>query len=238
MKTLEKRGITALFPIQKHVFEPAMAGRDLIGRARTGSGKTLAFALPVIESLIKVRLAACHTLKTAVDCFPVAAVEDRHMFCASPTLHLCHVACSALGRHCSGSSSQSDIGLPACKRAMMCRNPQTHLFCLQEDQDAGAKARGRAPRCIILAPTRELAQQVQREFAEAAPTLSVGVFYGGAQSLLLLTVASSQGRPPSDAQLKMHRKNTSVSLFLLPHAPSVCTAEGLCLLCHQQVPRS
>ncbi len=32
-----------------------MAGRDLIGRARTGSGKTLAFALPVIESLVKVR---------------------------------------------------------------------------------------------------------------------------------------------------------------------------------------
>lgn len=54
VNTLEKRGILSLFPIQKHVFEPAMAGRDLIGRARTGSGKTLAFALPVIESLIKV----------------------------------------------------------------------------------------------------------------------------------------------------------------------------------------
>ena len=52
---LEKKGITALFPIQKHVFEPAMEGRDLIGRARTGSGKTLAFALPVIESLVKAR---------------------------------------------------------------------------------------------------------------------------------------------------------------------------------------
>ena len=59
MRTLEKRGIHALFPIQKHVFEPAMAGRDLIGRARTGSGKTLAFALPVIESLIKVPIGAC-----------------------------------------------------------------------------------------------------------------------------------------------------------------------------------
>ncbi len=51
---LEEKGITALFPIQKHVFEPVMAGRDLIGRARTGSGKTLAFALPVIENLVKV----------------------------------------------------------------------------------------------------------------------------------------------------------------------------------------
>jgi ATP-dependent RNA helicase DDX21 len=52
---LEKRGIKALFAIQKAVFEPAVQGRDLIGRAKTGSGKTLAFALPVIESIVKVR---------------------------------------------------------------------------------------------------------------------------------------------------------------------------------------
>lgn len=51
---MENRGITSLFPIQKHVFDPAMAGRDLIGRAKTGSGKTLAFAIPVVESLLKV----------------------------------------------------------------------------------------------------------------------------------------------------------------------------------------
>lgn len=51
---LNDRGITSLFPIQKHVFEPAAAGRDLIGRARTGSGKTLAFALPVVEKLLAV----------------------------------------------------------------------------------------------------------------------------------------------------------------------------------------
>lgn len=35
---LEARGITSLFPIQKTVFEPAMAGHDLIARAKTGSG--------------------------------------------------------------------------------------------------------------------------------------------------------------------------------------------------------
>ena len=55
VRALEQRGITALFPIQKHVFEPARAGKDLIGRARTGSGKTLAFSLPVIEELLKAR---------------------------------------------------------------------------------------------------------------------------------------------------------------------------------------
>lgn len=52
---LNKRGIHALFPIQKGVFDPVMQGRDIIARARTGSGKTLAFALPVIEALVEVR---------------------------------------------------------------------------------------------------------------------------------------------------------------------------------------
>lgn len=58
---LEARNIKALFPIQKHVFEPAQAGRDLIGRARTGSGKTLAFALPVIENLLQVNTPGSET---------------------------------------------------------------------------------------------------------------------------------------------------------------------------------
>ena len=54
INALHARNVKALFPIQKHVFDPAMAGRDLVARAKTGSGKTLAFSLPVIESLLKV----------------------------------------------------------------------------------------------------------------------------------------------------------------------------------------
>jgi hypothetical protein len=68
---LQARNITSLFPIQKHVFEPARAGRDLIGRARTGSGKTLAFALPVIENLLKVGAIFYH---------PALTVLARHGF--------------------------------------------------------------------------------------------------------------------------------------------------------------
>ncbi|KAG1674673.1 hypothetical protein FOA52_007197 [Chlamydomonas sp. UWO 241] len=97
---LKKRGINALFAIQKAVYQPGMEGRDLIGRAKTGSGKTLAFALPVVESLMA--------------------------------------------------------------------------------EDNGARpVRGRSPRCIVLAPTRELANQVAREFAWLAPSLKMGSFYGG-----------------------------------------------------------
>jgi len=38
---------------------------------------------------------------------------------------------------------------------------------------------GRSPRCIVLAPTRELAKQVEREFQASGPGLSLGCFYGG-----------------------------------------------------------
>eukprot|EP00244_Chara_vulgaris_P008140 TRINITY_DN309_c0_g1_i3.p1 TRINITY_DN309_c0_g1~~TRINITY_DN309_c0_g1_i3.p1 ORF type:complete len:891 (-),score=180.46 TRINITY_DN309_c0_g1_i3:409-2829(-) len=100
--TLEKRGITSLFPIQKAVLQPAMEGRDLIGRAKTGTGKTLAFGIPIFESL------------------------------------------------------------------------------LQESKESKrARRNGRGPRCLVLAPTRELAKQVEREFMQTVPSLATICVYGG-----------------------------------------------------------
>ena len=48
---LTKRGINDPFPIQIATIPDALAGRDVLGRARTGSGKTLAFSLPVVTRL-------------------------------------------------------------------------------------------------------------------------------------------------------------------------------------------
>lgn len=39
--------------MQRAVLEPAMQGRDMIGRARTGTGKTLAFGIPILEKIIQ-----------------------------------------------------------------------------------------------------------------------------------------------------------------------------------------
>lgn len=39
--------------VQRAVLEPAMQGRDMIGRARTGTGKTLAFAIPIMDKIIQ-----------------------------------------------------------------------------------------------------------------------------------------------------------------------------------------
>ncbi|XP_072056019.1 DEAD-box ATP-dependent RNA helicase 53, mitochondrial isoform X2 [Arachis hypogaea] len=98
VSALAKKGIFKLFPIQKAVLEPAMQGRDMIGRARTGTGKTLAFGIPIIDKIIHF--------------------NAKH-------------------------------------------------------------GRGRNPLALVLAPTRELARQVEKEFQEAAPNLDTICVYGG-----------------------------------------------------------
>jgi superfamily II DNA/RNA helicase len=44
-------GVTEPFPIQAATLPDALAGRDILGRARTGSGKTLAFGLALLTRL-------------------------------------------------------------------------------------------------------------------------------------------------------------------------------------------
>jgi len=48
---LEDDGITMPFPIQAATLHEALAGRDILGRAKTGSGKTLGFSLPMVTRL-------------------------------------------------------------------------------------------------------------------------------------------------------------------------------------------
>ncbi|XP_061342792.1 DEAD-box ATP-dependent RNA helicase 53, mitochondrial-like [Gastrolobium bilobum] len=98
VSALAKKGIVKLFPIQRAVLEPAMQGRDMIGRARTGTGKTLAFGIPIMDKIIKF--------------------NAKH-------------------------------------------------------------GRGRDPLALVLAPTRELAKQVEKEFYETAPNLDTICVYGG-----------------------------------------------------------
>jgi superfamily II DNA/RNA helicase len=48
---LRQQGRTTPFAIQASALPDALAGRDVLGRARTGSGKTIAFAVPVVVRL-------------------------------------------------------------------------------------------------------------------------------------------------------------------------------------------
>ncbi|KAL0856217.1 hypothetical protein Bca101_061370 [Brassica carinata] len=101
-ESLEKRGITHLFPIQRAVLVPALQGRDIIARAKTGTGKTLAFGIPIIKRLTE-----------------------------------------------------------------------------QAGDHSAFRKSGRLPKFLVLAPTRELAKQVEKEIKESAPYLSTVCVYGG-----------------------------------------------------------
>ncbi|TVQ90114.1 MAG: DEAD/DEAH box helicase [Deltaproteobacteria bacterium] len=46
---IHEHGYRTATPIQAATIEPALAGRDLLARAKTGTGKTAAFAIPTIE---------------------------------------------------------------------------------------------------------------------------------------------------------------------------------------------
>ncbi|RST06379.1 DEAD/DEAH box helicase [Streptomyces sp. WAC05374] len=48
LETMTRLGVTEPFPIQAATLPDALAGRDVLGRARTGSGKTLAFGLALL----------------------------------------------------------------------------------------------------------------------------------------------------------------------------------------------
>ncbi|MRR37734.1 DEAD/DEAH box helicase, partial [bacterium] len=51
LEGIREAGYTVPTPIQKLAIGPALAGRDLIGRAETGTGKTAAFVLPLLHIL-------------------------------------------------------------------------------------------------------------------------------------------------------------------------------------------
>jgi superfamily II DNA/RNA helicase len=55
VRALERQKITVPTPVQSAVIPDALAGRDVLGRARTGSGKTLAFGLPILTRLASGR---------------------------------------------------------------------------------------------------------------------------------------------------------------------------------------
>ena len=57
---LAEQGITDPTPVQAAVLPDALAGHDVLGRARTGSGKTLAFGLPLLSRLAGRRSRPCH----------------------------------------------------------------------------------------------------------------------------------------------------------------------------------
>ncbi len=59
---LATQGLTEPFAIQSLTIADALAGRDVLGKAKTGSGKTLAFGLPLLDTITKAEPRSPHGL--------------------------------------------------------------------------------------------------------------------------------------------------------------------------------
>ena len=59
---LDTMGYRNPTPVQRAVFEPATAGKDLVVQARTGTGKTTAFGLPIVERGVRRDIKAAQVL--------------------------------------------------------------------------------------------------------------------------------------------------------------------------------
>jgi superfamily II DNA/RNA helicase len=75
--SLAARGITEAFPIQSMAIPPALAGKDVCGRAPTGSGKTLAFGIPLAQRVTRARPARPRALVLAPTRELAAQIHDE-----------------------------------------------------------------------------------------------------------------------------------------------------------------
>jgi len=75
--SLAARGITEAFPIQSMAIPPALAGKDVCGRAPTGSGKTIAFGIPLAERVTRARVARPRALVLAPTRELAAQIHDE-----------------------------------------------------------------------------------------------------------------------------------------------------------------
>ncbi|CAK9154945.1 unnamed protein product [Ilex paraguariensis] len=72
-----------------------------------------------------------------------------------------------IARAKTGTGKTLAFGIPILKRIS------------EDDEERGSQRRGRLPRVLVLAPTRELAKQVEKEMKESAPYLNTVCVYGG-----------------------------------------------------------
>src|SRR3954471_18253378 len=85
---LTQRARTEPFPIQAAAIPPALAGKDVCGRAPTGSGKTLGFGLPIAQRVARAHpgrpraliLAPTRELAAQIETElrPLLAIRKRH----------------------------------------------------------------------------------------------------------------------------------------------------------------
>jgi len=137
LRAVADQGYDTATPIQAQTIPHTIAGRDVLGSAQTGTGKTAAFALPVI-----------HRLLEAGHIKPGRASDANH----------------DAGQNGDGRSSRRRGNRGRGHRGQ--RRHDEHAGAMSGGASGGSSGGGgRTPiRCLVLTPTRELADQVADSF--------------------------------------------------------------------------
>jgi ATP-dependent RNA helicase RhlE len=157
IRAVQAKGYELATPIQADAIPPILAGRDVVGCAQTGTGKTAAFALPTLQRIL-------------------ASVEQSRN--AASATELQPRALPGGRPEAPATSSQSPGNpRPEAGAAMNGRNQNRS----NRNRPSSNPAARRKTRCLVLAPTRELASQIAASFAAYGQftALRHAVLYGG-----------------------------------------------------------
>ncbi|MGH0186052.1 UNVERIFIED_CONTAM: hypothetical protein FKN15_024769 [Acipenser sinensis] len=166
MDVITKQNFTEPTPIQAQGWPVALSGKDMVGIAQTGSGKTLS----VIQFAIHVAYLYFNSGEASFPTYVMDVITKQNFTEPTPIqAQGWPVALSGkdmVGIAQTGSGKTLSYLLPAIVHI----NHQPFL------------EHGDGPICLVLAPTRELAQQVQQVAAEygRASRLKTTCIYGGA----------------------------------------------------------
>jgi superfamily II DNA/RNA helicase len=105
---LQRGGIENAFPIQAATIENALAGKDVLGKARTGSGKTLAFGLPALTRLADSGRAQAHKPR-AIVLVPTRELAMQVNDALEPYAHALHVSLRLIAGGLSMSKQISSL---------------------------------------------------------------------------------------------------------------------------------
>jgi hypothetical protein len=97
--------------VQARAIPEALAGKDILARAKTGSGKTAAYALPILQSILRDKTVSPNRKETDIHTYPL--LSQRHLPNQSPPSFLSPLVSSQ-------SKSTRQFHLSQCSAARMC----------------------------------------------------------------------------------------------------------------------
>jgi len=155
--TLDDLGAETPFPVQVATIPVILDGRDVLARARTGSGKTIAFGAGIVERLLAIKR------------------DERAAEKAERARGGSGGDAKTASAGARAAADGTGPGDDAPKRSKRDQRRDAYL------RRAPKGSTGRAPRALIVAPTRELALQIDRTVQPLAR--AVGLYttqvYGG-----------------------------------------------------------